>query len=642
MTSYPNSHGRTLSDSHRRMLCDESGISPDVVEGRGYRTAGGRSEIPEAFKNYQRRPGLVVPVFSPDGRTETAQLRPDIPRKDKKGKALKYETPGSSRAILDVHPAMRCRIAGGGEDLFITEGVKKGDALTSRDLPAISLIGVWNWMRDGEPLACWDHVALEGRRVYVAYDSDVTVKEGVQLALSRLVKMLRARGAEVLVCYLPDAPDGSKWGVDDYLAAGHTVAELKMLARRFEASDVGKIRLSRDEKLRAAVADLRARWWSHDWSRMVGTGESPNSMRGHTARDTMKALIDAAVRHGKPKASGVEVRISTRTLALAAATSRPSVGKALRNLQADGIIEILEGSAADKARTYRLLASGEAGRAGLSHDGSSALAAGKGLHARDTADPGGKGLRAASLPDVPRLRWSSPGRGSRRGVVTGTRRVRESVPAEPRATVRRLGKIRGAVVDALEDAGGALDLRELCEVLHRSRPRDLRRRVLPMLEESGIVAVEDGIVGLVEGWDGRLEEVRLADGEIRREDLDRERYRVQREAFRRRDEIPPDPHYANVGADGRVEDLGPADAAEPDETLPEPKADPDVAVVLGYVERMGRIRLGLLEEIWLHDHGGDLAALRRAIEDSGVRREHLREFRDAEFIFPPRPPGRVA
>lgn len=613
-----------ISAAHREMLYQGSGISRDVAEGRGYRTARTRSEVPEAFKTYQRRPGLVVPVYSPDGTTESAQLRPYVARKDKKGKPLKYETPGSSRAILDVHPRTREEVRAGDGDLWITEGIKKADALTSRGLAAVGLIGVWNFQRDGELLPCWDHVRLEGRRALIVYDNDVMTKEGVQLALGRLVKLLEGRGAEVLVVYLPA---GELKGVDDYLAAEHTVSELKMLARRFEPADVGRIRMSRDEKLRAAVGEIRRRWWSHDWSRLVGFGENPNSMRGHTARDVMKVLIDAAVRHGKPKDSGIDVRISTRTLAELAATSRPSTGKALRHLQAEGLITILEAGAEDKARTYRLLV----GRAGLSQSGSSAPAAAKVLNTRDADDPGGKGLRA--LPDAPRLRWSSPGRRPRRGVVSGTRRVRESIPAAPRSAVKRLGKIRGSVVDVLVDVGGSCALEELCEVLHRSRPRDLRRRVLQRLEDDGILTVEDGMVSLAGGWSERLEEVRRTDGEIEREDLDRERHRMQREAYRRRDEHPASRHYANVGADGRVEDLEQSDAPEP--TKPELEQNPDVATVLDYVSRMGRIRLGLLEDIWLHERGGDLAALRRAVEDSGVRTERLIEYRNAVFLYPP-------
>jgi hypothetical protein len=83
-------------------------------------------------------------------------------------------------------------------------------------------------------------------------------KAGVQDALAGLVAALEQRGAVVKIIYLPNAPDGSKWGVDDYLAAGHTAAELKILTQTSAPADIGKIRLSRDEKLRAAVGDLRA------------------------------------------------------------------------------------------------------------------------------------------------------------------------------------------------------------------------------------------------------------------------------------------------------------------------------------------------------------------------------------------------
>lgn len=572
MTGYPTRRSGTLSDEHRKALVEGSGIDPGLIAERGYRTARKRSEVPEAFKPYQRRAGLVVPVHSPDGQTESAQLRPDNPRKDRKGKPLKYETPASSRVILDVHPRMREEVRAGDGDLWITEGIKKADALTSRGLAAVGLIGVWNFQREGTPLACWDHVGLDGRRVYVVYDNDVTLKEGVQLALERLVGLLEDRGAAVLVVYLPDGP---LKGVDDYLAAGHTVAELRMLAREFEPADVGRIRMSRDERLRAAVGEIRARWWSHDWSRMAGTGDNPNSMRGHTARDVMKALTDAAARHGKAGETGVEVSISTRTLALAAATSRPSASKALRNLEADGFIEVLEAGAVDKARSYRLLT----GRATLYHDGGSAGVEGGVLHSHENDDPGGKPLRA------PRLRWSSPGRKARKVVLTRRGQVRRSPPPAPRDTIVRLGKRRGAVVDALDAAGGTLALRDLCEVLRCARPRDLRRRILPMLEDAGILTVEDDTVRLAGEWLARLEEARLLGGEIQREDLERKNHRRQREAFRRRNENPPDQHYANVGADGHIEDLRPVAEPEPETPPAEIPVSPLAAALRDYLDR---------------------------------------------------------
>src|SRR5215207_11375477 len=109
--------------------------------------------------------------------------------------------------------------------LWITEGAKKGDALASRGRCAVSLIGVWMFRPKGsdEMLACFDHVALAGRRVFVIYDSDAMHKPEVGMALERLVGDLEARGARPLVVYLPDAPDGGKQGVDDFLAGGGSV-----------------------------------------------------------------------------------------------------------------------------------------------------------------------------------------------------------------------------------------------------------------------------------------------------------------------------------------------------------------------------------------------------------------------------------
>jgi hypothetical protein len=197
-----------LSSKHRRMLLEESGISPEIVAGRGYRTVRSRTELLD-FKKYQRRaPALLVPMFSPDGETRSSQLRADNPRRDKSGKAIKYETAGGAGAILDVHPRNLEAVRDAGVDLWITEGVKKGDSLASRGECAISLVGVWNWQRGGEFLPCWEHVALESRRgVYVAFDSDAMTKEGVQLALERLVGALEERGADVRVVYLPPAAE---------------------------------------------------------------------------------------------------------------------------------------------------------------------------------------------------------------------------------------------------------------------------------------------------------------------------------------------------------------------------------------------------------------------------------------------------
>jgi len=75
------------------------------------------------------------------------------------------------------------------------------------------------------PLQDWEDVRLWGRSVCVIFDSDVATNPKVQTALERLVGFLRDRGARVGVAYLPDAPDGGKQGVDDFLASGKEVRD---------------------------------------------------------------------------------------------------------------------------------------------------------------------------------------------------------------------------------------------------------------------------------------------------------------------------------------------------------------------------------------------------------------------------------
>jgi hypothetical protein len=195
-----------LSEGHRHMLLVESGIASRYVAGRGYRTAYTRADVPDVFPDWQRRRGLVIPTFSPSG-ASSCQLRPEIPRK-RNGKARKYEQPGGLGCILDIHPFNLEGVWDARIRLWITEGCKKGDSLASRGECVISLSGVWNWQRNGEPLACWEYVPLHGREVYVVFDNDVMVKPEVQQALERLVDFLKGRGATARVVYLPGVADG--------------------------------------------------------------------------------------------------------------------------------------------------------------------------------------------------------------------------------------------------------------------------------------------------------------------------------------------------------------------------------------------------------------------------------------------------
>jgi hypothetical protein len=225
-----------IAQNHRDMLLRGSGICRGVIRARGYRTVTSKAELERlGFARAQRNtPGLLIPIHGPGGDIVLYQFRPDEPR-IKEGKSVKYETPSGSRMVLDVHPFAVNRLRDPTVPLFITEGIKKGDALVSQGLCALALIGVWNWRGTNEQggktaLAEWEHIALNGRQVYVVFDSDVMLKREVYAALARLKGFLESRGAKVGLLYLPPGEGGGKQGVDDYLAAGHSVEDLLALA----------------------------------------------------------------------------------------------------------------------------------------------------------------------------------------------------------------------------------------------------------------------------------------------------------------------------------------------------------------------------------------------------------------------------
>jgi len=539
MTSYPNSGDRTLSDSHRRQL-EESAIAQEVALARGYRTIRRRSEVPDVYANWQRRLGLLVPTHSPDGKTSGYQLKPNKPIRRKNGSAPKYETPSGSRITLDVNPLMIDEVRGGDGDLWLTEGPKKVDALTSRGLPTVGIIGVWNFAQPGSrsriPLSCWNHVRLRGRRIIIVYDADARTNPDVQEALRRLVAMLEGLGAEALVVYLAAVNGDGKAGVDDYLAAGGTVAELRMMAGPYELVDVASERMGRDEKLRAGMEDLYRKFWAEEWK----------GMGGASARDVYLKLIEAAKRSGKVHPDGVRVEKAQGPLALESKVSTRTLWKALGRLEEWGLIyRDNEGRKPDKSGAFVL-------RANVSHKGRGDAAEGNVTPQLRTYNPGDLHLRA------PRLRWSSPKAKGHRGLVKGTRMVRQGVRSESRPALKRLGKVRGAILDALDAGGGILTLQEVAGALHCKRARDIRRRNLPMLEEAGIISVDGDVVTLAEDWLDRLEDARELGGEIEAEELARRRYREKSRAYHNRHRVEPSRHYVNIpGADGHAEDLEP-------------------------------------------------------------------------------------
>ena len=202
----------------------QSLLQPEDLIDRGFSKAQAKTA-----------PALGIPLWNVHGERHGWQIRPDSPRQMKDGKVNRYELPKGDRLILDVHPSVQPLIGDPHEPLWITEGVRKGDALASQGVCTIALIGgVWGFRGSNGHggkviLPNWEYVALNGRQVYVAFDSDLATKRNVDDALQALWTFLRSRQAMPARVHWPEAMQQTKIGVDDFFAQGHTLDDLLTL-----------------------------------------------------------------------------------------------------------------------------------------------------------------------------------------------------------------------------------------------------------------------------------------------------------------------------------------------------------------------------------------------------------------------------
>lgn len=235
-----------------------------------------------------------------------------------------------------------------------------------------------------------------------------------------------------------------------------------------------------------------------------------------SARDVYAALIKLARVHGEKIPAGVRVSVGIRPLALAAAVSKPTAMKAVRRLRVAGLVRKDDADrSGTKAGAFVLLDV----RANLYHSTTPARLEGKGVASGQT-------LRAPLT--APRLRWSAP-------------------------EIRRMGKTAGAVLDALEAAGGELELGELAAAVGIKRPRDLRRRVIPRLEEAAVVECSGDTVALRGDWLTALNQEREVSGEIAAYRRDMARYARERDAYSNRHKVRPEPVPKRSSAGGEPE-----------------------------------------------------------------------------------------
>ncbi|SCG46826.1 phage/plasmid primase, P4 family [Micromonospora humi] len=230
MADIQDSYPMSIFDNHQQML-RESAVPPAIAAARGYVSIDSRAQLQRhvsggGFEKEKRTPGLLIPMRWTGGEIVGYQYRPDLPGETKTGKKRpKYVSPTGRAIVMDIHPSQADKLVQPDVPLWITEGVKKGDAAAAHGIPCIALSGVDNWQDRHGALPQWADVNLDGRTVYIAFDSDAYTKRAVREAAGRLYSRLELKRAKPAYLIVP-AGDGSKTGLDDYLAAGGSVTEL--------------------------------------------------------------------------------------------------------------------------------------------------------------------------------------------------------------------------------------------------------------------------------------------------------------------------------------------------------------------------------------------------------------------------------
>jgi hypothetical protein len=240
-------HVGVLTRQHRYQLEVESAILPEVIAEEDIRSMptslglptpdpalrhpnthkgqyfGIWGETDDQYRPIDLGAGLWFGTRDANGRL-IGSYKPDCPRTARNGHIVKYEgcrgtRPGGGvpRRCVEALVNSLCEV-------FFTEGFKKALALASAGACAVALAGVDSWMvkpspdAPSEPVEDFDAIRWHGRIVWIVYDSDAVTKDGVRWAERRLTREFESRGAIVVVLRIPHRPDGSKRGIDDYIA----------------------------------------------------------------------------------------------------------------------------------------------------------------------------------------------------------------------------------------------------------------------------------------------------------------------------------------------------------------------------------------------------------------------------------------
>ncbi len=277
-----------LSERHREEL-RSSGLTAATIEAAGIRTVGSaevKAALGWAPRGVDWGDAMLFP-YSANG-DGYGRVKPDYPRTNRDGHVVKYEAPRGVKNRAYFPPGVREQIESA-VTIMVTEGEKKSLCVSQYGIPCVGIPGVWAWQRKRQRsdsgqafgkrrlIDGLSGIPWKGKRVIIAFDSDVVTNDAVQLAEARLSETLTGEGGTVLVLRIPSSGDG-KTGIDDYLVIRDDPTEaLRKLIDDAQPAELpptpkpmGWARMVIDE-LHAAPEGPTLRWYRDEFHKSDGT-----------------------------------------------------------------------------------------------------------------------------------------------------------------------------------------------------------------------------------------------------------------------------------------------------------------------------------------------------------------------------------
>lgn len=216
-----------LPDVYKDKL-ESSGIDTATAKRLGYKHLTAKETEKLGHRSIQ---SLKIPYYNIDGiQTEFYRIR--YLETTKKGfakqtaaKDQRYDQLIGAQPEVYIPPLLNWeKYFNTKNTIFITEGELKAACATARGFPCIGLGGVWNFCsrRKGvQMLPIFDDMHLEGKTVYIVYDSDSVTNSQVIMAENELCRQLANKKCTPKIIRLPNIGENKKTGLDDYLLSEH-------------------------------------------------------------------------------------------------------------------------------------------------------------------------------------------------------------------------------------------------------------------------------------------------------------------------------------------------------------------------------------------------------------------------------------